>query len=142
LSWIKEVLARIRARHALVTEGHAPPDVFGRHNKDRTRSRCCRGLTPRTRLKAVLSAKGLLYPTLWATVPMVASGSHSRSAARANRQREEPHGRFSRDVVETPGERRSNLGGGRHSLQDVHLARPEMSISGWSFDYFTGGGTA
>ena len=33
-------------------------------------------------------------------------------------------------------------GGGRHSLQDVHLARPEMSISGWSFDYFTGGGTA
>ncbi len=42
-------------------------------------------MTPRTRLKAVLSAYGVLYPTFEATVPTVASGSQRRSAASVRR---------------------------------------------------------
>ena len=49
------------------------------------RARCSCGLMPRTRLNAVLNANGVLYPTFSATVPTVASGSQSKSAARASR---------------------------------------------------------
>src|SRR5690606_34788120 len=48
-------------------------------------SRCCCGLTPRTRLNAALNENGLVYPTRCATALRVTSGSRSMSAATVTR---------------------------------------------------------